>query len=165
MTLVHKTSLYEINYSVYRTLTIHWEGIIWESYSVSEYIPGYKPDCKFSPAPQSWWWTGGVSALCLPGDAWLFSGHLHYWKLPVLVGWREPGNSIKDLGIAITGVGFIVLLLYDNTWPGISFLLRLLTVSAQSLSVTLLSNRTSQNILPICKVMFSGSLHTLSSWV
>ena len=30
-------------------------------------------------------------------------------------GWREPGNSIRDPGIARTGIGFLVLLLYDNT--------------------------------------------------
>ena len=30
-------------------------------------------------------------------------------------GWREPGNSIKDPGIARRGIGFLVLLLYENT--------------------------------------------------
>ena len=33
-------------------------------------------------------------------------------------GWREPGNSIKDPGMARSGIGFLVLLLYENTWPG-----------------------------------------------
>ena len=33
-------------------------------------------------------------------------------------GWREPGNSIKTPGITRTGIGFLVLLLNDNTWPG-----------------------------------------------
>ena len=30
-------------------------------------------------------------------------------------GRREPGNSIKDPGMARTGIGFLVLLLYENT--------------------------------------------------
>ena len=30
-------------------------------------------------------------------------------------GWREPGNSIKDPGMARTGIGFLVLLLNENT--------------------------------------------------
>ena len=33
-------------------------------------------------------------------------------------GWREPGNSIRDPGFARTGTGLLVLLLYENTWPG-----------------------------------------------
>ena len=33
----------------------------------------------------------------------------------VIRGWREPGNSIKDPGMARTGIGFLVLLLYENT--------------------------------------------------
>ena len=32
--------------------------------------------------------------------------------------WREPGNSIRDQGMAGTGIGFLVLLLYENTWLG-----------------------------------------------
>ena len=30
-------------------------------------------------------------------------------------GWREPGNSIKDPGITRTGMGFLVMLLYEAT--------------------------------------------------
>ena len=30
-------------------------------------------------------------------------------------GWREPGNSIKDPTMTRTGIGFLVLLLYENT--------------------------------------------------
>ena len=30
-------------------------------------------------------------------------------------GWREPGSSIKDPGIARTGIGFLVMILYENT--------------------------------------------------
>ena len=40
--------------------------------------------------------------------------HKNHW----IRGWREPGNSIKYPGMARTGRGVIVLLLYENTWPG-----------------------------------------------
>ena len=40
------------------------------------------------------------------------------YKLFVCRGWRETWNSIKDLGFARKGIGFLVLLLYENTRPG-----------------------------------------------
>ena len=45
-------------------------------------------------------------------------GRLGYSYHRKFRGWREPGNTIKDPGIARTGMGFLVLLLYENTWPG-----------------------------------------------
>ena len=30
-------------------------------------------------------------------------------------GWSEPGNSIQDPGITRTGMGFLVMLLYETT--------------------------------------------------